>query len=138
MTEQIPCDDARTPLAVPGGATSDGSRVPGRAHIIHDDGVLAITRTYMPDGYTLSGEIDAATYGALVAALARLAGDADIHLNLAGLAFCDAAGLAAMVGLADRMAAECHVILDGVPAPLGKLLSVVGWESLPNLEVHPR
>lgn len=106
--------------------------------IVHDDGVLLICRTYAPNGYTLTGEIDAATYGGLVAALERLDGTADVLLDLSGLVFCDAAGLAAMVGLTDRMGDGRRVVLDRVPASLGKLLSIVGWESLPKLEVRPR
>lgn len=106
--------------------------------VVHDDGVLTIRRVPGTRGYALAGEIDAATYDALVAALAKLGGGDDLYLDLSGLDFCDAAGLNAMVGLVDRVGDDRRVVLDGVPGPLRKLLSVVGWEALPNLEIRPR
>ena len=106
--------------------------------VVHDDGVLTISRIPGSRGYVLAGEIDATTYGALLAALADIAGGGDVYLDLSGLDFCDAAGLNAMVGLVDRVGDGRRVVLEGVPGPLRKLLSVVGWESLPNLEVRPR
>lgn len=106
--------------------------------VVHDDGVLTIRQISGARGYALAGEVDATTYHALVTALAKLDGDEDVYLDLSGLDFCDAAGLNAMVGLVDRVGDGRRVVLDGVPRPLRKLLAVVGWESLPNLEIRPR
>lgn len=138
MSEWIPYDPGLDAPVVPAGLASEIPEHTGRAGLVHDDGILRITRTIAPPGYAVSGEIDAATHDGLVAALCRLDRDADVYLDLSGLVFCDAAGLAAMVGLVDRAGAGCRVVLDGLPAPLAKLLSIVGWESLPNLEIHPR
>ena len=108
----------------------------------YDDGVLRIVSTTDPAGLRLAGEIDESTYHALVTALSRLTavdGGEGLHLDLSGVAFCDAAGLHAMVRLADRMGQDGQaVVLHAPSAALRVMLRIVGWEDLPGLVVVDR
>ena len=109
-----------------------------RPRVVHDDGVLRIVRTPGIRGYALYGEIDASTYHALAGALRDLGAKGDVHLNLHGVTFCDAAGLGAMIGLTGQIGGRHQLILDGLTRTLCTLLTIVGWDTLPNLEVRPR
>ena len=87
----------------------------------------------------LAGEIDEDTYPALEAALATFAaGPGDVHLDLAGVAYCDLAGLRAMVRLAGAAAGGSRrVVLRNLPPDLRTVLEVVGWDSAPGLVIDP-
>lgn len=89
-------------------------------------------------GYRLSGEIDLGTHDVLAAALARLDGPGDIHLDLHDVEFCDAAGLGAMVTLAERVWPSGRVVLDGVSRQISKMLTILRWDLRPNLVIRPR
>jgi anti-anti-sigma factor len=108
-------------------------------HVVHDDGVLRITWTSSRPTLALAGEIDAATYPGLMAALAVTAArPGEIHLDLAGLEYCDLAGLRAMVqltgaGEAGRDGAGQQVVLHGTPTWLATVLRIVGWDATPGL-----
>src|ERR1039457_2097328 len=64
---------------------------------VYDAGVLRMTSLGSPPVLTIDGEIDEDTYPALVRKLGELTGPAEIHLNLAGVRYCDLAGLRAMI-----------------------------------------
>jgi ABC-type transporter Mla MlaB component len=111
---------------------------------VYDDGVLRITNTDDPPGLALAGEIDESTYDGLVGALGSVAnGSADVHVSLAGVSYCDLAGLRAIVcvtgaghgngGNGDRDARR--VVLHEVPPQLATVLRIVGWDSTPGLAV---
>jgi anti-anti-sigma factor len=105
-----------------------------------DDGVLRITPTAVPPGLAIAGEIDEATYPALVTSLHELAdGHQDLHLDLSGVSYCDLAGLRAIVRLADGGSAGPvrHVLLHNVPHHMRVALTVTGWDALPGLAVEP-
>lgn len=109
----------------------------GSGPAAYDDGVLRITRTGTPPGLALAGEIDESTYSPLVANLDELTqGRQEVHLDLAGIVYCDLAGLRAIVRLADprdgHLAAR-RVVLHNVPAQLQAVLEVIGWDSVPGL-----
>lgn len=106
--------------------------------VVHDGTTLRVQRIRSGRGYRLSGEIDLGTHDVLTAALARLDGPGDIHLDLHGLEFCDAAGLGAMVTLAERLWPAGRVVLHGVSRQISKMLAVLHWDLRPNLVVHPR
>lgn len=107
----------------------------GRVDVVAYDGVLRIERLSSVAGYVLSGEVDASTYDALAAALRDLDTGGEVHLDLTALRFCDAPGFGTMIGLTEH---ADRVVLHGVPAVLCRLLSIVGWDTIPNLVVHPR
>lgn len=120
--------------------TSPSRSRPGRTRhgVVYDDGILHIVWAPGIRGYTLTGEVDASTYDGLAAALHDLGDEGDVYLDLHGLIFCDAAGLGVMVSLTGQVGRDHRVVLDGVTRTLAKLLTIVGWDALPNLEVHPR
>jgi anti-anti-sigma factor len=106
-------------------------------HAVYDDGVLRMTATSSPPGLAIAGEIDESTYPALVGKLKELAGPADIHLNLAGVEYCDLAGLRAIIRLADASLGSHgrRVVLHEVPQHLRTVLGIVGWDSTPGLAI---
>jgi ABC-type transporter Mla MlaB component len=107
------------------------------AHGVYDDGVLQITATSNPPGLAIAGEIDEDTYPALVAKLEELAGASEIHLNLAGVQYCDLAGLRAMILLTGpgRRGDSRQVVLHEVPPRLQTVLGILGWDSTPGLVI---
>jgi anti-anti-sigma factor len=109
----------------------------GARPVLHDDGTLRITQGPGP-GLVLAGEIDEDTYPALEAVLTGLAaGAADLDLDLSGVAYCDLAGLRAMIRLADAQAGGRRVILRNLPPGLRTVLEVVGWDSTPGVVIDP-
>jgi ABC-type transporter Mla MlaB component len=110
----------------PAGAGADPTR--------YDNGVLRIT--LLPDARIgLAGEIDEDTYPALIGALEELAGQVpEVHLDLAGVLYCDLAGLRAITRLAEGSRAR-RVVLHGIPPQLHAVLSIVGWDSTPGLVI---
>lgn len=107
------------------------------AHSVYD-GVLQMTPVgASPPGLAIAGEIDEDTYPALVAKLGELAGAAEIHLYLAGVKYCDLAGLRAIIRLAS---AGCgshggRLVLHDLPPHLRTVLGIVGWDSTPELKL---
>jgi anti-anti-sigma factor len=106
---------------------------------IYDDGVLRIAPLEQQAGLVLSGEIDESTYAALLEVLeeqARANGHGEIHLDLAGVEFCDAAGLHAMVRLASGMGEHGRLVLHGPAPSLRAMLRIAGWDKMPQLAVE--
>lgn len=109
----------------------------GAASDVFDDGVLRITLMEPPPyGLVLAGEADESGYNPLVAALMRLLGDGtgppEVHLDLSGLEFCDAAALHAMVAPAGN---GRRVVLYRPAPALQALVRIVGWDELPGLRM---
>jgi ABC-type transporter Mla MlaB component len=109
---------------------------------VYDDGVLRVTWADNPPVLALAGEIDESTYPGLVAALKEVAdGHEDVHVSLAGVDYCDLAGLRAIILLtgAEGQSHNGHgpqprrVVLHGVPSQLETVLRIVGWDSVPGL-----
>jgi ABC-type transporter Mla MlaB component len=101
---------------------------------LYDDGVLRITG--VPPVAALAGEIDESSYAGLVSALDELGnGYSEVHMDLAGVRYCDLAGLRAIVSLtaASRTGAARRVVLHEVPPSLRKVLQIVGWDATPGL-----
>jgi ABC-type transporter Mla MlaB component len=122
-----------------------GQRVspPAVARTVFDDGILRITKTGSPPGLAITGDVDEFTYSGLVSALKSVTGAGEIHVDLAGLQYCDLAGLRAIIGLT-RLRGHRHfrrsrrVALDEVPPQLGAALRIVGWDTRPGLALHAR
>jgi anti-anti-sigma factor len=109
-------------------------------HPAYDNGVLRITETAGPAGLAITGEIDEATYPALVTSLHDIAErHHEFHLDLSGVSYCDLAGLRAIVQLADAGHASRvrRVLLHNVPHHMRVALAVTGWDALPGLAVEP-
>jgi ABC-type transporter Mla MlaB component len=102
---------------------------------LYDDGALRITQIPGPgSGYALTGEIDEAAFPALARRLGEICTDLDeVHLNLANLDYIDLAGLRIIVGLADS--GRRGVVLHQVPPHLRAILSIVGWDTAPGVEI---
>jgi ABC-type transporter Mla MlaB component len=109
------------------------------SEVVYDDGTLRISRMQPPPlGLVLAGEADEAGYQPLVAALAGLPavnGDdrIEVHVDLSGLRYCDAAALHAMIAAAED--GSRRVVLHHPAAPLRALIRIAGWQELPGLTV---
>lgn len=107
-------------------------------HPASDEALLRITRIPGQAALAIAGEIDDCTHAALVDALRELTdGLHEIHINLAGLEYCDIAGLRAIVLLAGDNANHGHegtrLVLHDVPAYLRTVLQILGWDTTPGL-----
>lgn len=105
---------------------------------MYDDGVLRITCSGSPPVLALAGEIDEATYPGLVRALDEAAGgEREVHFDLAGVEYCDLAGLRAIVCVtgADRdgQGGWRRVVLHHLRPELMTVLRIVGWDSTAGL-----
>ena len=108
--------------------------------LAYDNGVLRITQTAAPSGLSITGEIDEATYPALVTSLHELAeGQQVLQLDLSGVSYCDLAGLRAIVRLAvdDGPGPARRVLLLNVPQYIRVVLGITGWDTLPGLALEP-
>ena len=108
--------------------------------LAYDNGVLRITQTAAPSGLAITGEIDEATYPALVTSLHELAeGQQVLQLDLSGVSYCDLAGLRAIVRLAgdDGPGPGRRVLLLNVPQYIRVVLGITGWDTLPGLALEP-
>jgi anti-anti-sigma factor len=111
---------------------------PGRGSgLVLDDGTLRIAwRPGQPPIMALTGEVDESSYPGLVAALTGAAARyEEIHLDLAGLDYCDLAGLRAIVRLASPEGGGSvkQVVLHQVPDSLRTVLHIVGWDATSRL-----
>lgn len=105
-----------------------------------DDGVLRIAPTGSPGGLAISGEIDEATYPALVTSLHEMAeGHQELNLDLSGVSYCDLAGLRAIVRLAgDGGPGDTRRIrLHNLPQHIRVVLAITGWDGTPGLALEP-
>jgi anti-anti-sigma factor len=138
-TELCPTELARSELAVCGGGviSPQGPQPPqlGDGPALYDDGALRITRIPGPGGgYAMAGEIDEAAFPALARRLDEITADlGEVHLNLAALDYTDLAGLRVIVALTD--AGRRHVVLHQVPPHLQAILTIVGWDTVPGVEI---
>jgi ABC-type transporter Mla MlaB component len=110
-----------------------------RVGVVSDDGELRITRFGDQPGLVVAGEIDEYSYKTLIRALASVARDpGEIHIDLAGVEYCDVAGLRAFVVLATvpgRDHAGPRVVLHRVPLYLVNVLHILGWDAAYGLAI---
>jgi ABC-type transporter Mla MlaB component len=95
---------------------------------------LHITIVGDPPGLIVAGEIDESVYLTLTQRLAGLPPRGDVHVDLAGVEFCDLAGLRAIVCAAGPDAGEPpgrHVVLHAVPQRLLRILQILAWDQMP-------
>jgi anti-anti-sigma regulatory factor len=113
-----------------------------RCHGAYYDGVLRIICAGRPQVVLIAGEIDAARYLGLVSTLEDLVDpEGDVHVNLAELAYCDLAGLRAILRLArtgreDQGHNGRSLFLDDIPPHLAAVLRILGWDCTPGLVMN--
>ena len=116
----------------------DSAVQPEDCHEVYDDGVLRITRSGIPPVLAIAGEIDESTYPGLVGTLEKFVdGQAEVHASLAGIEYCDLAGLRTII----RLAGGCggpdsgrrRLVLYDVPPELTNILRIMGWDMAPGL-----
>jgi anti-anti-sigma regulatory factor len=114
------------------------------------DDVLRITRSEGLPGLILAGEIDESSYPVLVRSLAALGPGRDVHVDLGGVAYCDLAGLRAIIcaggpggrapgdGLGAAGLRGGRVVLHAVPGRLRRILQILGWDAMPGVGFDER
>lgn len=107
----------------------------------YDDGVLRITRIGCPASLAIAGDIDEYTCAALIDTLRKLTdGLHEIHINLAGVAYCDLAGLRAIIllagGSANHNGGGTRLVLQEVPGQLKTIVQILGWDTTPGLAIE--
>jgi anti-anti-sigma regulatory factor len=96
-------------------------------------GALRLFLMSIPPGLAIGGDVDEATYPALVDMLGEVArGRGEVHVDLSAVEFCDLAGLRAIVRLAT---AGRTVVLHGLATQLETVLGILGWEGTPGLVI---
>jgi anti-anti-sigma regulatory factor len=112
-------------------------------HFVGDGGSLRITVAADHAVMVIAGDVDEVTYSALVGILRRAAeGSGPILIDLAGVEYCDLAGLRTIVGMTrvsgHDQADPRSVELRGVPPHLMAVLRIVGWDATAGLTLHER
>ena len=100
------------------------------------DDVLRITQVNGGLGLIIAGEIDESSYPRLMRGLAGLNARGDVHIDLAGVDFCDLAGLRAIVCVTEADgdgSAAGHLTLHAVPGRLRRILEILGWDDMPGV-----
>jgi anti-anti-sigma regulatory factor len=119
-----------------------GARISPAAsdQVLANDGALRITLIDSPPGLAITGDIDEFTYGRLLSALERFTdGPGNIHVNLAGVEYCDLPGLRAIIGLtAVNGHSSRGVVLHNVSPHLNTVLRILGWDCTPGLTMDDR
>ena len=103
--------------------------------------------TQPPPVLCLAGDIDEWTYPSLIEVLAAAAatGSDRIRVDLAGVGYCDVAGLRAIMSLAggpgragskNGEAAAGQVVLAHLHPPLRSVLRILGWDTVPGVIVE--
>ena len=103
--------------------------------------------TQPPPVLRLAGDIDEWTYPGLIEVLAAAAstGSGRIRVDLAGVGYCDVAGLRAIMSLAggperarsrNGEVAAGQVVLAHLHPPLRSVLRILGWDTVPGVIVE--
>ncbi len=98
--------------------------------------VLRMTPADGGPGLIIAGEVDESSYPRLVRELAALDARGDVHIDLAGVSFCDLAGLRAIVCAAEPEtdgSGRGHLTLHAVPDRLRRILEILGWNDMPGV-----
>ena len=100
------------------------------------DDVLRMTQVNGGLGLIIAGEIDESSYPRLLRGLGALNARDDVHIDLAGVSFCDLAGLRAIVCAGEPGtdgSARGHLTLHAVPGRLRRILEILGWDDMPGV-----
>src|SRR5450755_3318102 len=106
-----PSDEQDMLVGRPDFAASASVGLQAGEYAVFDNGTLRITHTGSPPGLAITGEVDESTYSGLMRALEGFTGwPGEIHVDMAGVLYCDLAGLRAIV---DLTGARGHSHEDG-------------------------
>lgn len=123
---------------------------PTRGNHIYSDGRVVVTRTHSPGVLSIDGAIDYQNAEAVAMALAteletRAAEEslgsgpiAHLRLDLSRLEFVDPSGIRALVKVAERTGERQRLVLQGLPASVRCVMTIVGWADLPRLVIDDR
>jgi len=135
-------EQQETMAFAPGEAEPPGASAGASGQVLFDDGTLRIARNGSRRWLTMAGEIDEFTYDGLVTALIDVTdAPGEIHIDLAGVQYCDVAGLRALVLLATGQCRDHsgrRVVLHELAADLKTVLQILGWDSTPGLVIEDR
>jgi anti-anti-sigma regulatory factor len=110
--------------------------LPGMHGHVYADKQLVVLRTTSPNGLSFAGEIDASNSHAVSEAITSAqVPDRDLHIEVAGLGFCDISGIRAFVTAAEGLPEGRRMLLHGMPAQLETVIKAVGWNQIPALIV---
>lgn len=140
-------DRVPSPLTCEPGARRNGRDPVGRAassnqRTLFDNGSFSIARRSDPVQLVLAGELDFASIPRLTDALLDAADGAGVlHVDLAGVYFCDLAALRTIIGLSQhsedrrppRLASP--VVLHNLPTHIERVLQILGWDSASGLTI---
>ncbi|WP_169513862.1 STAS domain-containing protein [Actinomadura flavalba] len=89
---------------------------------------------FAPHGLRIEGEADVVRHDVLAAHLrAACAGRAEVHLDLADLAFMDFKALNVLGDQARAVSPGTTIVLDNLPRHLELVLDELGWHRFPGL-----
>jgi anti-anti-sigma factor len=119
--------------------TGRGDHPPVRVPEQAASGRLQAVFTSPPLTLHLAGDIDESTFPDLMRILAHTAdaGASRIHVDLAGVEYCDVAGLRAIISLAsgrgeDRAPLD-EIVFTHLPGSLQRVLRILGWDAAPGV-----
>lgn len=120
-----------------GGAGGKGARA-GDGPVLVGSANFSIIRRNCPAQLVLAGEFDIGSVCDLTAAVSDAAGSTGVlHIDLAGVGFCDLAALRIIVGPAQASARQQGparpVVLHHPSAEVERILRLTGWDALPGL-----
>jgi anti-anti-sigma regulatory factor len=102
---------------------------------------LQVSFTHPPALLRVAGVIDESTFGVFRRALvkAAMAGDRNLRVDLAGVEFCDLAGLRSIMSLAEPsgtgQSAVAQVTIAHLPDHLTEIMHILGWDTTPGVVV---
>ena len=103
---------------------------------VYIDKQLLVLRSSDPVGIKFAGEIDASNSHAVSTSIAAaITPEADLHVDVTALIFCDISGIRAFVATAEALPEGRRMLLHGMPPQLETVIRVVGWNELPTLVV---
>ena len=95
---------------------------------VYTDRQLVVTRTEMPDGLRFLGEIDLSNSTAIARSLIPLLSmNANPHLDMTDLIFCDVSGIRALVTVAQNLGPDRRLRLHGLEPQIERVIRVIGW-----------
>ncbi|MGH3327438.1 MAG: MEDS domain-containing protein [Streptomycetales bacterium] len=106
--------------------------------LAYRDPLLHVTRTRLPRGLRLVGEVDVSNTEALRALLREQArrSRGDMHLDLSGLGFIDVGGARVLVRAATAIGSHRRLVLESPGRELRLMLASLGWNRIDNLVIR--